>query len=326
MVASPWVYGVVIMGFLGNFCFLFCLCVSLSASALETIEGQKDVLSILTEDVLWLSGITNKSPLSKKIQEAKKCLQAQHSKIRQNPLCTLVTDVEQGFRETVPWNMALTSNVVYLTERHFLPDSKNFLIENLATLKKMGFTHFAMEMWNSSSQNILDAFSDAKISPEEFKTELVKNWNYLPDVYFQLMSELRKQRFIVVGLDRRDTLAPNTLQDPEQFNLRDEHMADILAQNLADDPKAKIIVYTGHLHGYAHFSDRQRSQIEKLQKKTGVRAQTFMIIDNKSTSPLRPAVLATGHTQGFVALDVLKYSIDGFFIHEKEADLKISLN
>lgn len=177
--------------------------------------------------------------------------------------------------------------VVYFGETHTNQQAKIFLRNILAGLKEKGFSVLALEMFNIDQQNVLDGYFSGNISREKLKQSLLSDWNYKAEEYLNLIEEARKLGIRPLAIDNRSLV--ETRDFVEGLHQRDQIMAEKISSFLMMSSDVKIIVLAGSLHAqyFLNRTSKIPSQIELLEKLSGIRALSFTLLERfRSARPL----------------------------------------
>lgn len=178
-----------------------------------------------------------------------------------------------------PAVLASDAQVVMIGERHMDRAPKQFLKDNLAEFQRLGFTHLGMEMFNTNQQEELDL----RLRPR--KDILQDSWHWQLDNYLPVLDEADRLGVPLVALDGRHTLADPDSQSMEHFaedtQYRDNYMAKSVAAFLRNNPKAKLLVWTGGLHN-SYFPDEivpasNRSLRRILEEDYAIQVKTYIV-------------------------------------------------
>ncbi|MCC6137292.1 MAG: ChaN family lipoprotein [Bdellovibrionaceae bacterium] len=300
-----------------NFIFLVFLKFSLltAAQGYGNSGPSANPYPIIDNELLWFSGLTNKYSKVKGTQLAKQCL----SEPTESPLCQLVEHVKNNHSAHVDIAQQFKSRVVYVGEVHIYNEARDFLIKNMEPIKKAGYTHIAMEMWNSSQQSFVDKFNNEQVTLEQLAPVFSNEWGYKTSEYVDLMCVARKNKIELLALDARDHL-PAGLSFMDELNYRDKKMAFVLSEFLKSNPKSKVIVLSGRLHAYSRLNSQseQLSQPEILTGLTQIQPQSFTVVGEKEASPLAFATKALSLKEGFIPLNRDLHYWDGAFVNSPE--------
>ncbi len=258
-------------------------------------------LEPISMDLLWNSGIMNKHTLKQGTKRAKECMEKPELN---SALCDLVRHIEKNIDSSTPLSELFTARVAYVGEIHITSQAKVVMIENIKALKAAGYTTLAMEMWNSSAQDTLDNFIKNLTDPTTFETTFHNQWSYNSAPYIEMMNAARDVGVKIIAIDVRDKVDKKQAYTfAQELEWRDEKMAENLSVYLNNNPEEKVIVFCGQLHAYTHLTqdNTQSSQIQYLKAKTGIQAQSFIVVGSTDTSPWNFGFNALGITSGTVS-------------------------
>jgi hypothetical protein len=178
--------------------------------------------------------------------------------------------------EKFPWPQ-LQAQVIYFGEMHFGQEAKEFMSEHMADLKNQGVGAIGLEMFNSVDQDILDRYLADKATLEEVKTRLIKNWNYESAGYLKVIAGAKAHGLALLALDDRSLGSVGDFF--KTLQLRDFHMAKIIADAIAARPSLKMAVLCGRMHAFGEFSKEKLvlSQPAILRDQHAITTQSVLV-------------------------------------------------
>lgn len=161
--------------------------------------------------------------------------------------------------------------VLFIGERHTIKSDKDEVIKNLPIFKKLGMTHFAMEMLQEEHQKIIDEYFDGEISREKILEIFSKGWDKRPGMaekYMELVDAIKLNGMHVLAIDLYT--ASSEYDTAAFFRKRNANWARI-AESVLKDKKTKILFYCGQSHsGYNKVDDSANEILEKMGIKSRV--------------------------------------------------------
>lgn len=119
---------------------------------------------------------------------------------------------------------------------------------NLKVLKKLGFTHFFSEQYDSSDQDEIDILSENQTPLNiDLLNQLQSDFGYSLNKYEEITNAVLMNNYKLVAFDRRKDIKELFPSD-RKTALRDEHMFLIAANFIHKNPKKKIIFFNGSFH------------------------------------------------------------------------------
>lgn len=146
----------------------------------------------------------------------------------------------------------LSARAVFFGEMHLDLQGKAFMKAHLKDLAAQGFGAVGLEMFNVTSQDVLDRYFNDAASLEEVATFLSRDWGYGPGPYIEIVAEAKRQGMRVIALDNRDSFGEMDFYT--LLHARDKAMAQVLAERLARDPSLRVAIFCGQLHAMQSFS------------------------------------------------------------------------
>lgn len=154
--------------------------------------------------------------------------------------------------------------VLVFGETHFADAHRKELILAIPVLKKLGFSHLALEALPSSKQYLVTDYTDGRLTRAALLAEIKSTWGHNPESYVQLIDAALAEGIDVVFLDSDrepadepiDVTAPNwqeleRLARARELNARDRregHWIDIVAGLLSSNNNARVIMLVGSGH------------------------------------------------------------------------------
>jgi hypothetical protein len=215
-------------------------------------------------------------------------------------LCKAANDIRKSTLtlEQMPWNK-LTAQVIYFGEMHLGQESKIFLAEHIADLKKRGIGAIGMEMFNSVHQDLLDLYFKDQASLEDVKKTLESEWGYESANYLKMIAAAKANGLRIIALDDRSHDWEGGFMP--SIHDRDLHMAGVIAEAINTEPGLKVAVLCGRMHAFDNFSDSKKilSQPAILRDQFGISTQSLLIysaleLSNPGYNAMQTAILGEG--------------------------------
>lgn len=195
--------------------------------------------------------------------------------------------------------VAANSRVFFVGEFHNDPKAKMLLASQLPALRKAGFTALALEMFVSTDQGLLDAFSNGQASPQQVAERLRTSWGWIPEAYVSLMTAAKQlgMKLLALDMDRNVTYS---------IEERDAHMASVLRAVLVRNPAEKIVT----LQGGQHTQWKQNSQSQLLELQAGIPTSRVWIdwknplVGKNPRFPVKPWNTEVGNVFELTAIQV----------------------
>lgn len=161
--------------------------------------------------------------------------------------------------------------VLFVGERHTLMSDKDEIIKYLPEFKKLGMTHFAMEMLREDQQKIIDDYLAGKVTRDEVLKIFKDGWDKrpgIPEKYMELFDAAESNGIHILAIDLyTDSSEYGTA---EFFRKRNANWARI-AESALKDKEARILFYCGQSHsGYSRVDDSANEILEKMGIKSKV--------------------------------------------------------
>ena len=205
--------------------------------------------------------------------------------------------------------------VFFIGETHSHVPPKRWLTLNMAGLKSLGVTHLGMEAFNSSQQTILDDFEKRKNSRAEVVAAL-DQWGWKKSEYMAVVKAARTNGIRVVALDARDLVKKrDDLTEDEQFQFRDSHMADRIADAINSDRQARMVVLTGSYHAHCgRATGTMLCQPWILKQRFGIASVSYRVDSAVRQDALRRCAVRSGRNLNklFVPLRRESSNFDGY--------------
>jgi hypothetical protein len=263
---------------------------------------------------IQLIGIENSMSRSQLKRHRARCL----NDLFQNETCSILNDFynpanHQSSTQSF-WNPQ--TQIIFFGERHIDQQLQQELSAQLINLHQDGFDHLALEMFNSSAQEQIDAYLNNELSIEQILVVLGQDWSYRNEGYRLLLETAKSQGMKIIGIDNRRGNT-NKLSFSEDLIRRDIHMASVLSQYLDE----KLIVYTGRLHSYHSFSLQGQPVVKTIiselkNYKPGLEIETYFL-SIKRSSGLFAKLLQMDNApiiNGVFKSPTLQPYIDGFVL------------
>ncbi len=153
-----------------------------------------------------------------------------------------------------------TTRVLAMGEIHTREIAKTELSNSLEELKALGFTHLAMEMLDSSMQEVIDNYQKSGGGKNIIVEQLERyGWSAAAaSLYLDAVDQATKVGLKVVGIHRPLSPAEEVMnlfltgdkygRVPRDLLERDPWMANVVHRVLDENPQNKIVVYAGQMH------------------------------------------------------------------------------
>lgn len=184
-----------------------------------------------------------------------------------------ISDFIAQHRETVDYAKLWPKEmpVLFIGERHTVKADKDEIIKNLAVFKKLGMTHFAMEMLREEQQKIVDDYLSGKIDKGKVLDIFKQGWDKgqgIPEKYMELLDVAKSNGMHILAVDVYT--ASSEYNTAEFFRKRNANWARI-AESILKDKKARILFYNGQSHsGYNKVHDSANEILESMGIKSSV--------------------------------------------------------
>jgi hypothetical protein len=156
-------------------------------------------------------------------------------------------------------DMADTTRVLMINERHHAASDRILTLELLPVLRGKGFTHLAAEAL---------AHDDEELNSRDYPVEGTGYYTAEP-VFGELLREARRLGYTIVPYESTGVPAgDDTLLTSQEF--RDLSQARNLAAILEDDPDARILVHAGYSHVLEEATERWSPMALYFRELTGI--------------------------------------------------------
>lgn len=180
--------------------------------------------------------------------------------------------------------------LVYFGETHLDVVAKNFMVDQMSTFKKLGFTHIALEIFEVREQKMLDDYMAGKINDDIITDYLKYEWGWCdPRFYLEIVKAAKREKLKIIALDpsRTDRDKPwpefrntNAFYDEKYIDtlpeIRENSIAQILINHLRH-PENRIITLIGSEHINPTSVEAVEYQPQIIKNKTGVESVNFQI-------------------------------------------------
>ncbi len=225
--------------------------------------------------------------------------------------------------ESLSAALAKTSaDILIFGERHLDHlEVSQAIVETLPKLKANGFTTLGVEMFNSSSQGLLDQYQKGAISRAELTVSLQQQWTYPPKAYIDTIEQATALGFKVVALDGRDLpgIKPNAHTLARELSLRDAHMAQIISQTFRDGDRWLLLTGAHHAVKNRVLDGSFQTLAESLRDLIpAVRINTYAFVSTRELNPIRRTLLQNGEIRSGASLyRVDQEFFDGYIVVER---------
>ncbi|MCB0412601.1 MAG: ChaN family lipoprotein [Bdellovibrionales bacterium] len=208
-------------------------------------------------EVYWLAGISEEVVRPKEIDHYQVQCFEDPSLAQTDEKCRFLKFF-QGITAT-PLNgsfLGEKSDVLIFGDSHMRPEIAHLLASQLADLKTAGFTHFAMEMFNASSQAKIDAYQNGDLSFEQISQVLKKEFNSTREGHLFVLKTANELGFKIVGIEDRTELdrirkaSDHSWSFSELLNGRDIFMSSNILTWHKLEPNARWVIFAGNQHSF----------------------------------------------------------------------------
>ncbi len=198
------------------------------------------------------------------------------------PHISLTEYVERNHRDIDLEQVSKDTQVIAFGERHSDVLPKEFLREHLRSLRQLGFTHLALEMVESSKQNLIDNYRSSDLARNHLQLYLRANWyGRMGDYYFSLIDEATKAGITVMGMDLPKEDQDQITDTRKRLRERDRHMAGKVKMVLDTRPQARVIIFAGA----GHVEKGTENSMAGILSSENVKIVSVSIIEPKKPIP-----------------------------------------
>jgi hypothetical protein len=180
------------------------------------------------------------------------------------------------FKSPVDYKQLLDNGarIALFGETHPVNESRDELINNMADFKKLGFTHIALEALPSNRQQLVDDYHAGKATREQVLKALEDDWGWNPESYMKMIDSAKALGLKTICLDvkipqeQRDKWNKDG-QYSRESEVREAQWAKIMAEQLAKDPKARIVALAGK--GHTGIDETKDKYLTSLLSKAGLK-------------------------------------------------------
>ena len=194
------------------------------------------------------------------------------------------------------------TQLFFVGERHSAPLARKLLRSWLSELKeKFGYTHLALEAFNSVSQKEIDLFLQDKIIIDDLRNLLSSQWSYRVEEYLELVLRAKELGLEVIALDDRG--GHQGKEFSQMIAGRDAYWSSLLKKFFIKNKSSRVVVLSGKMHAFQTFSKKQiniKTVIEQLES-IDVLGQSVMAID-RSEKNLMNKLIESPLQQGEIGL------------------------
>lgn len=208
---------------------------------------------------------------------------------------------------------AKDKSVVMLNEAHHIPSHRAFALSLLEELYNQGFRYFAVE-----------DLSNMTINDTKLVTDTTGSFYGREPMYGELIREGLKRGFTLIEFDSRETFNGAGRDRYYVNRSRDSVMAKNLANVLADDPLAKVFIYTGYDHVFEGSKNGWKHMGEFLRDFTGV--DPLSISQSQHIEHVEPKLeskeFRAANNLGAIRKPIIALHADSVF-HDRYVDISI---
>jgi|GEM_PF-1918546 len=191
------------------------------------------------------------------------------------------------------------ARVLVFGETHFANAHRHELVEALPSLRRLGFSHLALEVMPSSRKDLIAGYKAGLVPRAELVAAIKRIWGHKPESYVDLIDSALALDFEVVFLDsdreRIDLDAPNWQELQRQARARrEDHWMDIMSL-LLQTGKNRVIMLVGSGHNASRAATppvRLRLSARNIKSTSIALEGGEAFIDSKLTRAARKAGIA----------------------------------
>ncbi len=234
------------------------------------VPALNHLLSPRDWSALYLSGIEYSYSIRKIAEQRGECAKEQLL------LCEVAQKVEQADFKPPRLKNLSSSQLLFIGERH-LDQTPKKLVVKLLEEDQSSISVLALEMFNSSSQEILDQYFEGKAELATVKESLEAQWHYKSEGYVAMLKAAKENGTRIIGIDHRDLMKPLGLEFSDELMERDRLMGQFLVHELEKNPHQKMIIYTGKLHAFGTLGAELKTVAEYISEALPQVSQTHIM-------------------------------------------------
>lgn len=266
---------------LGGLFLLFCL--SAFAGPLPT----NHFLYPRDWEPLWLLDIERGLSFGAAIRNLQNC---EHPERLTTPFrvfhCDLFQNTEQIDPLVPTFDDKNFGTLTIFGETHTNVSGQDFVAQVIKESPQGFFQVLALEMFNSSGQEDIDELVAKKATRAEWRVLFEKHWSYFAEGYLDIIESALEKDMKILALDnrRKENGGDHSDDFSKDMIFRDRHMAQVLENQLHENPNQRIVFVTGKLHGLKTLGESPITITEILKERfEGITSRHYLLFDNKKT-------------------------------------------
>lgn len=176
-----------------------------------------------------------------------------------------------------------SAEVVFLGDTHPNVLIKNWVARNSLQMKRLGFTHVALEALNSESQNILNDYLRGSLPRAQLVKLVGADWGWIPEAHVAMIDAIHAAGLKIIAIDNRNEL--DRAGFGNDIQRRNDHMSENILRALGQSGSGRVAVLTGKRHSALVSEEGGITTIPQILDTRGISNLTF---DLESTEEFAP--------------------------------------